>query len=263
MKEGFSQCSKPCCILVLTVEIRFNVFRQQGETNSHFQTYGLDVEPQTTILDCLNQIKWQQDGSLAFRKNCRNAICGSCAMRLNERPILACKETIQSILQWLDKTNQPFTGEFTVTPLGNLPVVKDLVVDMGQFWDGLNAVYPYLMNKNQSDTTAEFSQSPQQRADLDQLSNCILCGICYSDCDAKKKNAEFVGPHALAKSHRLIADNRDMAGKSRLEALAKDKQGVWGCNNCRMCSDSCPTGVAPLSQIESLKIRLFDLMDPI
>ncbi|MEB3229321.1 MAG: succinate dehydrogenase iron-sulfur subunit [Synechocystis sp.] len=245
------------------MDIRLKVLRQRDNGEPHYQTYDLAVDPQTTILDCLNQIKWEQDGSLAFRKNCRNAICGSCAVRLNERPILACKESIQTILQWLETTNQPVTGEFIIGPIGNLPVVKDLVVDMDPFWGGLNAVYPYLMNKRQGDTTAEFPQSPQQRADLDQLSNCILCGICYSDCDAKKKNAEFVGPHALAKSHRLIADNRDMAGKSRLEALGKEKQGVWGCNNCRMCSDSCPTGVAPLSQIEALKIRLFDLMDPI
>ena len=251
------------CLPALIMQIRLTVFRQQDDTEPRFQSYDLEVEAQTTLLDCLNRIKWEQDGTLAFRKNCRNAICGSCAMRLNDRPVLACKESIHSLLTWLDQTNQRFTGEFTVTPLGNLPVVKDLVVDMGPFWAGLNAVYPYLMNKRQGDLTAEFSQSPAQRAALDQLSNCILCGVCYSDCDAKKKNAEFVGPHALAKAHRLIADNRDMAEKSRLEALGKDKQGVWGCNNCRMCSDSCPTGVAPLAQIEALKIRLFDLMDPI
>jgi succinate dehydrogenase / fumarate reductase iron-sulfur subunit len=245
------------------MRVTFKVLRQQADSAPHWQSYPLELDPQASILDCLNRIKWQQDGSLAFRKNCRNAICGSCAVRVNDRPILACKENLKSIIQWLADTNQENSGVFTISPLGNLPVIKDLVVDMEQFFAGLDAVYPYLMNKHQLETGTEFSQSPEQRAALDDLSNCVLCGVCYSDCDAKKKNENFVGPHALAKAHRLILDNRDMAGKSRLQALGKDKQGVWGCNNCRMCSDSCPTGVAPLSQIEALKIRLFDIMDPL
>jgi succinate dehydrogenase / fumarate reductase iron-sulfur subunit len=245
------------------MQVTFKVLRQRANTESHWQSYPLEVDPQSTVLDCLNRIKWQQDGSLAFRKNCRNAICGSCAVRIDNRPILACKESIKNINQWLEDSNQENTGVFTISPLGNLPVIKDLVVDMEKFFAGLNAVYPHLMNKRQSETGVEFLQSPEQRAALNDLSNCILCGVCYSDCDAKKKNDNFVGPHALAKAHRLILDNRDMASKSRLEALGKDKQGVWGCNNCRMCSDSCPTGVAPLSQIEALKIRLFDLADPL
>lgn len=245
------------------MEITFKVLRQNSTKEAHWQNYSLEVEPRTTILTCLNQIKWQQDGSLAFRKNCRNAICGSCALRVNDRPVLACKESVASINQWREDTNQENTGVLTISPLGNLPVIKDLVVNMAQFFAGLDAVYPYLLNRRQRETGAEFSQSPAQRAALDDLSNCVLCGVCYSDCDAKKKNDNFVGPHALAKAHRLILDNRDMASKSRLEALAQGKEGVWGCNNCRLCSDSCPTGVAPLSQIEALKTRLFDLLDPI
>lgn len=245
------------------MEIVCKIQRQLTDGDRHWQNYYLDVDPQTSILDCLNQIKWQQDGSLAFRKNCRNAICGSCAVRVNDRPVLACKESIKSLGQWLAESNQENTGVFTISPLGNLPVIKDLVVDMEKFFAGLDAVYPYLINKHQGEKGAEFSQSPEQRAALNDMSNCVLCGVCYSDCDAKKKNENFVGPHALAKANRLILDNRDMATKARLEALGKDKQGVWGCNNCRMCSDSCPTGVAPLSQIEALKICLFDLMDPL
>ncbi|MBD2653327.1 succinate dehydrogenase iron-sulfur subunit [Synechocystis sp. FACHB-383] len=245
------------------MKITFKVQRQQGNGDRHWQNYALEVDTQATVLDCLNQIKWQQDGSLAFRKNCRNAICGSCALRVNDRPVLACKESIKNLEQWLTDSNQENTGIFTISPLGNLPVIKDLVVDMNKFFAGLDAVYPYLMNKRQRENGSEFLQSPAQRAALNDVSNCVLCGVCYSDCDAKKKNDNFVGPHALAKAHRLILDNRDMASKARLEALGKDKQGVWGCNNCRMCSDSCPTGVAPLSQIEALKIRLFDLMDPL
>lgn len=245
------------------MEIVCKIQRQLTDGDRHWQNYYLDVDPQTSILDCLNQIKWQQDGSLAFRKNCRNAICGSCAVRVNDRPVLACKESIKSLGQWLAESSQENTGVFTISPLGNLPVIKDLVVDMEKFFAGLDAVYPYLINKHQGEKGAEFSQSPEQRAALNDVSNCVLCGVCYSDCDAKKKNENFVGPHALAKANRLISDNRDMATKARLEALGKDKQGVWGCNNCLMCSDSCPTGVAPLSQIEALKIRLFDLIDPL
>ncbi|MGL5035822.1 MAG: succinate dehydrogenase/fumarate reductase iron-sulfur subunit [Microcystaceae cyanobacterium] len=245
------------------MEIQFNIFRATVNQESRYQSYTLEVEPQTTILDCLNQIKWEQDGSLAFRKNCRNAICGSCAIRINDRPFLACKENIQSIQNWLEKSNQIFENKLTIRPLGNLPVIKDLVVNMANFWDDLESVTPQLLNNQAKQPEREFLQSPQERKSLDKVSNCILCGACYSDCDAKGKNAAFVGPHALAKAHRLILDSRDTATNSRLAQQSEGMKGVWGCNGCKMCNDSCPMGVAPMAQIEEMRVRIFDLLDPL
>ncbi len=245
------------------MNVTFTIFRQQGQSTPIPQSYHLDVDPQTTILDCLNRIKWEQDGSLAHRKNCRNAICGSCALRINNRPFLACKESIQSIFDWLDASGQGHQQELCLQPLGNLPVLKDLVVDMTAFWDDLDAIQPYLLRSKATATVGESLQSPQERQALTQTANCILCAACYSDCDAKGKNKNFVGPHALAKVQRFILDSRDQGTAPRLQHQSQGTQGVWGCNGCKMCNISCPMGVAPLSQIESLKIGIFDLLDPL
>ena len=246
------------------MQIKFHIFRGNPSQKEVYQSYSLEVEPQTSILDCLNQIKWQQDGSLAFRKNCRNAICGSCAIRINDQPFLACKEKISNILEWLEKTNQTFDHQLTIKPLGNLPVIKDLVVDMTDFWRGLEAINPYLIRPASPQPEREFVQKPAERQSLDQVANCILCGACYSDCDARKKNQDFVGPHALAKVHRFVMDSRDTLASQRLEAQNNaGMKGVTGCNGCKMCNLSCPMGVAPMTQIETLRIRIFDLLDPL
>ena len=245
------------------MQVQFKIYRQQPQETPTFQTYSLEVEPNTTILDCLNQIKWTQDGSLAFRKNCRNAICGSCAIRINNHPFLACKENIGTLFAWLKENNYPVNQEITILPLGNLPVIKDLVVDMTNFWADLESIYPYLINERQHQSDRENLQSPDERQLLTKTANCILCAACYSDCDAKGKNADFVGPHALAKAHRLIIDSRDTETDSRLEQHSEQKKGVWGCNGCRMCNISCPMGVDPMSQIEEMRVRIFDLLDPL
>lgn len=247
------------------MEITLHILRQpQPGLAPQLQSYTLAVSPQQTLLDCLNEIKWRQDGSLAYRKNCRNAICGSCGMRVNGRPILACQESVGQAFTWLENNGQEHQQQLTLSPLGNLPVIKDLVVDMQPFWQDLEAVAPYLRRLGpNSAPSQEYLQTPQQRASLNKVENCILCGACYSDCDAKAKNKSFVGPHALAKVNRYILDSRDQTSKSRLEQQNQGTQGLWGCNSCKMCNLSCPMGVAPLTQIEELKIRLFDLLDPL
>ncbi|MFN5515811.1 MAG: succinate dehydrogenase iron-sulfur subunit [Cyanobacteriota bacterium] len=246
------------------MDITLRLRRQRPGQEPYFQSYSLTLSPQNTLLDALNQIKWEQDGTVAYRKNCRNAICGSCAMRVNDRPILACQESIGQAFAWLEGNGQTHHQELTLSPLGNLPVLKDLVVDMNPFWADLDVFDPYLLRTDtQTASAEEFRQSPQERAGLDQVSNCILCGACYSDCDAKMKNSGFVGPHALAKVNRYLLDSRDQAGQRRLERQNQGTQGLWGCNNCKMCKLSCPKGVAPLNQIEEMKIRLFDLLDPL
>jgi succinate dehydrogenase / fumarate reductase iron-sulfur subunit len=246
---------------LLTMQVCFKIVRQTQNTTPVFQTYTLDVEEGNTILDCLNRIKWEQDGSLAFRKNCRNTICGSCAMRINGRSALACKENIGSELATQLSHNESGIPEITIAPMGNMPIIKDLVVDMHSFWDNLEAVEPYVSTGARAIPEREFLQTPEERSRLDQNGNCILCGACYSECNAREVNPDFVGPHALAKAQRMVADSRDAMTESRLEEYNKGTQGVWGCTRCYMCNAVCPMGVAPMEQIGKIKQEILDRTD--
>jgi succinate dehydrogenase / fumarate reductase iron-sulfur subunit len=263
------------------MQVRFKVVRQNQGTAPRVQTYTLDAEPGNTILDCLNRIKWELDGTLAFRKNCRNTICGSCSMRINGRSALACKENIGSEIARLQqiaaqaaetqlgqsKQNAPpptpadSIPEITIAPMGNMPVIKDLVVDMASFWDNLQAVDPYVSTGARKIPEREFLQTPQEREKLNQTGNCILCGACYSECNAREVNPDFVGPHALAKAYRTIADSRDAATESRLEKYNQISSGVWGCTRCYYCNAVCPMGVAPMDQIGKIKEEILERKD--
>jgi succinate dehydrogenase / fumarate reductase, iron-sulfur subunit len=243
---------------LVVMEVIFKVIRQQQNSSPIVQTYRLEAEPGNTILDCLNQIKWEQDGTLAFRKNCRNTICGSCAMRINGRSALACKENIGSEIARLQQIQSPklaanTISEITVAPLGNMPVIKDLVVDMQSFWHNLEAVTPYVSTAGRQVPEREFLQTPQERSQLDQTGNCIMCGACYSECNAREVDPQFVGPHALAKAYRMVADSRDQKTASRLESYNEGTKGVWGCTRCLYCDSVCPMEVAPLEQITKIK----------
>jgi succinate dehydrogenase / fumarate reductase iron-sulfur subunit len=243
------------------MQVCFKIIRQTQNTSPVIQTYTLDVQEGNTILDCLNRIKWEQDGSLAFRKNCRNTICGSCGMRINGRSALACKENVGNELAKLPSPTNSGIPEITIAPMGNMPVIKDLVVDMRSFWDNLEAVDPYVSTGARAVPEREFLQTPQERSRLDQTGNCIMCGACYSECNAREVNSDFVGPHALAKAQRMVADSRDAATEHRLEEYNQGTQGVWGCTRCLMCNAVCPMGVAPMDQIGKIKQEILDRKD--
>lgn len=252
------------------MKVLFKIVRQERSEIPKVQEYTLDVEPGSTILDCLNRIKWEQDGSLAFRKNCRNTICGSCSLRINGRSALACKENVGSELNRLKlgfteggnvgtaASDDLEIPAITIAPMGNMPVIKDLVVDMTSFWDNLGAIAPYVTRHTTDTPDREFLQTPEERARLNQPGNCILCGACYSDCNAREVDSSFVGPHALAKAYRMVADPRDQATEERLEQYNQGTFGVWGCTRCYYCNSVCPMGVAPLDQIGKIKSRILD-----
>lgn len=251
------------------MQVLFKVVRQQSDHTPRVQTYELEVDPGNTILDCLNRIKWEQDGTLAFRKNCRNTICGSCGMRINGRSALACKENVGSEIARLEQiagsaalTPTPSAQTIptiTIAPMGNMPVIKDLVVDMQSFWDNLKAVDPYVSTQARHVPEREFLQTPQERDRLNQTGNCILCGACYSECNARTVNPDFVGPHALAKAFRMVADSRDDQTKARLDQSSQGTQGVWGCTRCYFCNTVCPMDVAPMDQIGKIKQEILNI----
>ena len=264
----FSNTSKTFCLI--RMQVIFKVIRQSPGAAPKIQDYHLQAEPSNTILECINRIKWEQDGTLAFRKNCRNTICGSCTMRINGRSALACKENVGSELARLEQA-VPF-GEkvddstikvpvITLAPLGNMPVIKDLVVDMQGFWDNLKAVDPYVSTAARQVPEREFLQTPEERSRLNQTGNCIMCGACYSECNAREVNPGFVGPHALAKAYRMVADSRDQTTESRLEKYNHSTDGVWGCTRCYQCNAVCPMEVAPMEQISKIKSEILQRTD--
>lgn len=245
------------------MQVNFKVIRQNQNTSPTVQTYLLDVEEGNTILDCLNRIKWEQDGTLAFRKNCRNTICGSCAIRINGRSALACKENIGSeIARFVSPVSSENHAnsipEIAIAPLGNMPVLKDLIVDMKGFWNSLETVSPYVSTAARKVPEREFLQTPEERQQLEETGNCIMCGACYSECNALEVNPDFVGPHALAKAYRMVEDKRDNEKQSRLEQYNEGTTGVWGCTRCYYCNSVCPMGVAPLDQISKIKQSLLE-----
>lgn len=274
------------------LRIQFKIARQTPPDPPTWKTYELQMQPGNTILDALNAIKWEQDGSLAFRKNCRNTICGSCTMRINGRAALACQISLGQEIERLQTQPQPWSSDLTnsrhfltsptdqypedthslepmrltqsadhaplqiiLEPMGNFPIIKDLVVEMDQFWHHLAAIQPSLKGI-QPAPDDEYYQTPQNRSLLDQVENCILCGACYSDCNARDLNPQFVGPHALAKAYRLIADSRDQNTTERLEALNNAEYGVWGCTRCLNCNQVCPMDVQPLDRITDIKQQI-------
>ncbi|NJN73477.1 MAG: succinate dehydrogenase/fumarate reductase iron-sulfur subunit [Limnothrix sp. RL_2_0] len=246
------------------MDITFKVLRQsQRNKPSEFESFTLSVPESTTILDCLNQIKWQQDGSLAFRKNCRNTICGSCGMSINGRAALACKENVGNELKRLQEIDptQAENPTFTIAPLGNMPVIKDLVVDMKGFWDNLERIEPYVSTKSRAIPEREFLQTPEERGQLNQTGNCILCGACYAECNAVAVNPDFAGPHALAKAQRMIVDSRDDQTEKRLDNYHDQQSGVWACTRCYQCNYVCPQEVAPMDQITHIKGELLHRQD--
>jgi succinate dehydrogenase / fumarate reductase iron-sulfur subunit len=235
------------------MEVSFKILRQQPDGSPYHETFTLDVEGGNTILDCLNRIKWELDGTLAFRKNCRNTICGSCSMKINGRSALACKENVASELTAFGGTEAGEIAEIEIAPLGNLPIVRDLIVDMKPFWDDLERIQPYISTASRAIPEREFLQTPEERDKLNSTGNCIMCGACYSECNAKAVNPDFVGPHALAKARRTLVDSRDGESAGRLQMYNEGTAGVWGCTRCYFCNAVCPMEVAPMDQIGLIK----------
>lgn len=242
----------------MEISISIKIRRQQSRSSiSYDHTYTVAIDPASqTVLDALQKIQWEQDGSLGFRCNCRNVICGSCAMRINGKAGLACQHLLNEVLT---------EEELLIEPMGNLPVIKDLVVDMTKFWQNLAQVDPYVSTasrqiSNQISKPQEFLQTPQERDKLQAAANCILCGSCYSECNTVAVNANFVGPHALAKAYRVLADNRDDRPDQRINKY-NDTDFVWGCTRCYNCNEVCPVGVNPLDRISQIKQEILQNPD--
>ncbi len=224
--------------------LRVRRYDPEGESPTpYLQEYKLDTEEHFTVLDALIKVREEIDPSLALRCSCRAAICGSCAMRVNGHAALACKIKLTAAA--------PQGEPVGVEPMGNQPVVKDLVVDAASFWNKVRAVAPYLQPPG-PEPEEEYLAPDEEMVHLAGVMGCIMCGACVSDCTALEVDKNFLGPAALAKAYRFVRDPRDAADVERLRSL-NEYGGVWDCTRCYECVEVCPKGVAPMDRIMELR----------
>ncbi len=216
---------------------------EAGDEASRYSQYSIDVPEYATVLDSLLEVRDYKDGSLALRYSCRSSICGSCALRINGQARLACKTKA------LDMVRD--SEEIVVEPMGNMPVIKDLVVDMESFWSKVHQITPWLRPVG-PEPEREYLVPHEAMLDLAKTMNCIWCGACVSDCTVLEVDKSFIAPAALAKAYRFVGDPRDGTSKERLEALSQ-YSGIWDCTRCNMCVEVCPKEVRPMDRIMQLR----------
>jgi succinate dehydrogenase / fumarate reductase iron-sulfur subunit len=231
---------------------------ESGEA-AYWEDHTVDLEPHRSVLEGILKVKAEQDGSIGIRCSCRAAICGSCGVRINGKPGLACHTHLEEAAKRGSGTgwNPPDEGQQTpiieVEPMGNMPVLKDLIVDMDEVhWKKIQRVTPWLINKEPI-PEREYIVPHENMVDITQTMACIQCGACVSDCLSMEVDPGFIGPAALAKAYRFVGDPRDARQKERLQDLAEDSHGIYDCTHCFNCIDACPKGVAPMSQIMRLR----------
>lgn len=225
---------------------RFHIFRFDPEADAapRFQDYEVPEEKGMTVLEGLIHILEELDPSLAYRSSCRAAICGSCAMHISGRYRLACQTQIGDVAR---------QDRVVIRPLSHLPVLRDLVVDMGRFFENWRRIRPHLVGKGPA-PERERLQTPEERARLDSLVDCIMCGACYGACPSARDNAAYLGPHAMLKALRFIEDSRDGTSEERLSLAASD-DGAFRCHSVFNCQTVCPKELDPSAAIARIKRR--------
>jgi succinate dehydrogenase / fumarate reductase iron-sulfur subunit len=217
-----------------------------GKNKPYWQEYTLgDVEPTDRVLELMHRVKWEQDGTLTFRRSCSSGICGSDAMRINGRNRLACKTLMRDVGQ-----------KIQIEPILGLPVLKDLIVDMEPFFAHYREVMPFFVNDDPVPADGrERLQTAEDRERFDDTTNCILCAACTTSCPSFWANGKYVGPAAIVQAHRFIFDSRDHAAKERLDVLA-EPNGVWRCRTIFNCTPACPRDIEVTRAIGEVKLAI-------
>jgi succinate dehydrogenase / fumarate reductase iron-sulfur subunit len=230
------------------IQVNVRVFRfnpNKGDKKPYYDQFTVAADPKEKVLDLLHRIKWEQDGTLTFRRSCAHGICGSCAMKINGRNMLACEANLSN---FRDPT------KITVDPLESLPVLKDLAVDMSDFFKKYEVVKPYLISKTPP-PVAEWYQSPDDRKKIDEATWCIQCAACTTSCPVNWKNPYFLGPAALLKAYRYSFDTRD-EGIADRAAVLDNADGAWRCHTIFNCVEACPKEINLTWHISELKKKL-------
>jgi succinate dehydrogenase / fumarate reductase iron-sulfur subunit len=225
------------------MQVTLKIFRYNPEKDKkpHYEKYTLEADPTDRILDLLERIKWEEDGTLSFRRSCAHGVCGSDAMRVNGVNRLACKVLVQDVN----------STKITLEPVLGLPVIKDLIVDMEPFFEHYRSVIPYFVN-DEPPPGQERLQSPEERERFDDTTKCILCAACTTSCPSFWANEHYVGPAAIVNAHRFIFDSRDKAAADRLRIL-NDQFGVYRCHTIFNCTDACPREIQITQAIGEVK----------
>jgi succinate dehydrogenase / fumarate reductase, iron-sulfur subunit len=227
--------------------MKFKIYRYDPEKDikPYMQDYDVALDPtDRMLLDALVRIK-AQDETLSFRRSCREGVCGSDAMNINGKNALACTTNLKEVKEPVE-----------LRPLPGQPVIRDLIVDMSQFFKQYHSIKPYLVNDTPP-PEKERLQSPDDRVELDGLYECILCACCSTQCPSFWWNpSKFVGPAGLLNAYRFLADTRDEATKERLDDL-EDPYRLFRCHTIMNCTDVCPKGLNPAKAIGKIKEMLF------
>ena len=230
---------------------------ESGEP-AYWQSFDVDLPPERSVLDGILKARNEEDGSIGIRCSCQAAICGSCAVRINGNTGLACNTKLSSAHETARD------GEIVVEPMGNFPVLKDLIVDMDAVhWKKVQRVVPWLLPEGDP-PEREYIVPAESMIDVTQAMACIHCGACVGACLSLEVDPDFIGPAALAKAYRFVGDPRDAQTEARLKDLAEDPHGIYDCTHCFACVEVCPKDVAPMDQIMRLRRRAtadFDIKD--
>ncbi|MDQ2676730.1 MAG: succinate dehydrogenase/fumarate reductase iron-sulfur subunit [Actinomycetota bacterium] len=258
---------------------------EDDKRGAFWESFDVDLDPSLSVLDGLLQARDDVDGTLAVRCSCRAAICGSCGVKVNGQSTLACKTQIGEAAEEAERIarvdhsadmgregtmapdqvgpaaseGEPHSDrgdgriEITVEPMGNMPVIKDLVVDMeSTHWEKYRRVTPWLLPEGPP-PEREYIVPAEAMVDVTQAVACIQCGACVSACLSMEADPDFIGPAALSKAYRFVGDPRDGETTQRLYDLANDPHGIYDCTHCFSCIEACPKGVAPMNQIMRLR----------
>ncbi len=227
------------------MEITLKVFRYNPEVDQkfHYETYTFEGEETDRVLDLLEHVKGYIDGTLSFRRSCAHGVCGSDAMRINGKNMLACKSLVRDV-----------GTAITVEPILGLKVIKDLIVDMDPFFDNYKKMLPWLINDSPLPADGrERLQSPEQRARFDDTTKCIMCACCTTSCPSFWASEEYYGPAALVAAHRFIYDSRDEGAAERMEVIT-ETSGLARCHTIYNCTNACPRDIQITKAIGELKM---------
>src|SRR3954451_20917734 len=227
--------------------LRLRRYDPESGQAPYWDEHTVELEPHRSVLEAVLQARDRFDGSIGIRCSCRQAICGSCGVRIRADPAPACPTHLDAAAR------SAADRAIEVEPMGNMPVLKDLIVDMDAVhWKKIRRVTPWLLAK-QPVPEREYLVPRESMVDVTQTMACIQCGACVSDCLSMEVDPGFIGPAALAKAYRFVGDPRDDQHFERLNDLAQDPQGIFDCTHCFKCVEACPKDVDPMGQIVRLR----------
>ena len=227
----------------MNVNVKIKRYNPEQDARPYWAEYKLEVQGTDRVLDIINEIKWETDGTLSYRRSCAHGICGSDAMMINGVNRLACKVLARDL------------GEkISIEPIRGLPVLKDLIVDMEPFIDAYKAVLPFFINEDPAPPTERY-QSVEDREIFDASTKCILCAACTTSCPVFWTNGRYLGPAAIVNAHRFIFDSRDQGADERMQVL-NQANGLWRCRTAYNCTEACPRDIPITQAIEEVKREL-------